>query len=56
MQATARDHFDSAAGTIGGTLVFLRDASGQVSEMGRRGSRVFDLRFRRVSEGASTGR
>ena len=56
LRATARDHFDSAAGTIGGTLVFVRDASGQVTGMSWRGSRVFDLRFRRVTEGAGPAR
>lgn len=46
LRARARDEFDSPAGTI----VFIRDASGAINEMSLRGSRVFDIRFKRLSQ------
>lgn len=43
LRATKKDEFSSGAGTV----VFLRDTSGQVNEFSLRGGRVFDMRFRR---------
>jgi len=43
LRPTARDEFDSPAGDI----KFIRDASGAINELSLRGSRVFDLRFKR---------
>ena len=43
LRPTARDEFDSPMGT----LRFVRDGAGAVVELSLRGSRVFDLRFRR---------
>jgi hypothetical protein len=43
LRPTAKDAFDSSAGD----MVFIRDASGAVTELSLRGSRVFDLRFQR---------
>ena len=43
LTATGKDQFNSSAGRI----VFIRDKSGAVTELSLRGSRVFDLRFKR---------
>ncbi len=43
LRATKKDEFASSAGTV----VFLRDASGTVTELSLRGGRVFDMRFKR---------
>jgi CubicO group peptidase (beta-lactamase class C family) len=43
LRPTGRDEFDSPAGDI----KFIRDAGGAVRELSLRGSRVFDLRFKR---------
>jgi CubicO group peptidase (beta-lactamase class C family) len=43
LRATKKDEFSSAAGTV----AFIRDASGAITEMSLRGGRVFDLRFKR---------
>lgn len=43
LRATRKDEFSSSAGTV----VFMRDASGQVKEFSLRGGRVFDMRFKR---------
>jgi hypothetical protein len=42
--ATARDEFNGPSGRF----VFIRDASGNVTELSLRGSRVFDIRFQRA--------
>jgi hypothetical protein len=44
LRRTAADEY--ALG--GNTVRFIRNASGQVTEMSLRGSRVFDLRFKKV--------
>jgi CubicO group peptidase (beta-lactamase class C family) len=43
LRPTARDEFDSQAGRIR----FLRNDAGEVAELSLRGSRVFDMRFRK---------
>ena len=43
LRATKKDEFSGSAGTV----VFLRDNSGQVNAFSLRGARVFDLRFKR---------
>jgi CubicO group peptidase (beta-lactamase class C family) len=43
MRATKKDEFSTAAGAV----VFMRDASGTITEMSLRGGRVFDMRFKR---------
>ena len=45
LRPLARDEFDSPAGR----LKFIRDTAGRVNEISLRGSRVFDLRFRRIT-------
>ena len=45
---TAKDEFRAQ----GGTIRFLRNDQGIVDELSYRGSRVFDLRFRRVAAGS----
>ena len=45
LRPVARDEFDSPAGR----LKFIRDTAGRVNEISLRGSRVFDLRFRRIT-------
>lgn len=48
LRPTAKDEFSGAGG---GTIRFIRDASGRVNELSYRGSRVFDLRFKRQASG-----
>jgi CubicO group peptidase (beta-lactamase class C family) len=48
LRPTAKDEF---AGAGGGTIRFIRGASGRVDELSYRGSRVFDLRFKRQASG-----
>jgi CubicO group peptidase (beta-lactamase class C family) len=43
LRPTARDEFDAQAGRI----MFIRNDGGQVNELSFRGSRVFDLRFKK---------
>jgi CubicO group peptidase (beta-lactamase class C family) len=48
LRPTGKDEFSGAGG---GTIRFIRGASGRVEELSYRGSRVFDLRFKRQASG-----
>lgn len=50
LRPTARDEFAAQAGSF----TFIRGANGAVNELSLRGSRVFDLRFKRVAPGSPT--
>ena len=51
LRATAKDEFQAQ----GGSIKFMREGSGPAQEISYRGSRVFDLRFKRVaSSGAGS--
>ena len=50
LRATAKDEFTAGSGGF----KFIRSAAGAVSELSFRGSRVFDLRFKRVGPASST--
>lgn len=50
LRPSARDEF----ALQGGSIKFIRDGSGPAQEISYRGSRVFDLRFKRVAESATT--
>ena len=49
LRATAKDEFQAQ----GGSIKFIREGSGPAQEISYRGSRVFDLRFKRVAPGSA---
>ena len=51
METRLRKISDDEYALGGNTVRFIRDASGAVTEMSLKGSRVFDLRFKKVNAG-----